>query len=85
MGEITDFEQQKIKISKGDQLFLFSDGLPDQFGGEKKQKVNVQEFLHPLRGDLSTISRRKKHKIEVLYDAMDGRKYTIRRHHSCRY
>ena len=64
MGEITDFEQQKIKISKGDQLFLFSDGLPDQFGGDKNKKLMYKNFYNLLEEVSPLSSEEKKNKIE---------------------
>ena len=36
------FDDQEYYLSQGDSVYLFSDGLPDQFGGEygKKMKIN---------------------------------------------
>ena len=42
------FTQQKIDIKKGDQIFMFSDGLPDQFGGEKGKKLKYPKFYSML-------------------------------------
>ena len=36
---IQAFEQQEIKLSKGDQIFLYTDGITDQFGGPKMKKM----------------------------------------------
>ena len=32
------------QLSKGDMIFLFSDGFPDQFGGAKERKIGYQRF-----------------------------------------
>ncbi|MFT7613031.1 MAG: serine phosphatase RsbU (regulator of sigma subunit) [Parvicellaceae bacterium] len=39
-----EFFNQKIKFQKGDQIYLFSDGYPDQFGGEKGKKLKSSGF-----------------------------------------
>ena len=42
------FENQKINISKGDEIFLFSDGLADQFGGPRDKKFLTKRVLREL-------------------------------------
>lgn len=32
LGNVKDFTNQEIEVSKGDVLYMFSDGIPDQFG-----------------------------------------------------
>ena len=66
MGEINEFEQQKIEVSKGDQLFLFSDGLPDQFGGPKNKKLMYKNFYKQLEKSLHLSANGKKDSIEKL-------------------
>lgn len=38
------FTSHKIDIKKGDRLYMFSDGLPDQFGGDKGKKFKYKTF-----------------------------------------
>jgi serine phosphatase RsbU (regulator of sigma subunit) len=38
------FKTQKIQLEVGDQLYLFSDGYADQFGGEKRKKFKYSKF-----------------------------------------
>jgi serine phosphatase RsbU (regulator of sigma subunit) len=38
------FENQEVKLNKGDIVYLFSDGYIDQFGGEDDQKYMVGRF-----------------------------------------
>jgi serine phosphatase RsbU (regulator of sigma subunit) len=38
------FTKQEIKISKGDTIYLFSDGYPDQFGGPLGKKFRYDRF-----------------------------------------
>lgn len=50
------FSAHEIKYNKGDRLFMFSDGLPDQFKGEEPPKYSnerIREFIiananHPI-------------------------------------
>ena len=72
MGEINEFEQQKIKVSKGDQLFLFSDGLPDQFGGPRNKKMKYKNFYKQLEKSLHLSANGKKESIEELIDEWKG-------------
>ncbi len=39
-----EFNSQVIKVQPGDQLYLFSDGYADQFGGPKGKKMNYSRF-----------------------------------------
>ncbi|MGM0477787.1 MAG: SpoIIE family protein phosphatase [Bacteroidota bacterium] len=43
----TDFsyETQEMSLSNQQALYLFSDGYPDQFGGEKNKKLSIKKFL----------------------------------------
>lgn len=42
------FQEEKIEVSKGDIVYLFSDGYPDQFGGEKGRKLKMNRFRNIL-------------------------------------
>lgn len=48
---ISDFEIHEIKIEKGDEIFLFSDGLTDQFGGENNKKFLTKRLFAHLNDD----------------------------------
>lgn len=43
------FEEQVILLEEGDELFLFSDGYADQFGGEENRKFNKRNFKELLK------------------------------------
>jgi serine phosphatase RsbU (regulator of sigma subunit) len=55
-GEENSFTNHQIKVSKGDTVYLFSDGFIDQFGGPegtKYKKSNLKKLLtdiykHPM-------------------------------------
>ena len=40
----TPFENHEIKLNQGDQLYLFTDGYADQFGGEKGKKFKTSNM-----------------------------------------
>jgi len=42
------FETQEIPYHKGDQLFMFSDGFCDQFGGLSNKKLGLKSFANML-------------------------------------
>lgn len=44
IGEKEDFANKTIQLQKNDQLYLFSDGYADQFGGPKGKKFMVGSF-----------------------------------------
>ncbi len=43
-AQMKDFSNHTFKIEKGDQLYLFSDGMPDQFGGDTGKKFMYKSF-----------------------------------------
>jgi serine phosphatase RsbU (regulator of sigma subunit) len=42
------FTYHKIKVQKGDKIYLSSDGFPDQFGGERGKKLKSKAFKNLL-------------------------------------
>ena len=42
--ELKLFSNNKIKVKKGDTIYIFSDGYMDQFGGEKGRKFMAKRF-----------------------------------------
>ena len=43
-----DFETVEIQLQKDDVIYLFSDGYPDQIGGEKERKFSKRQFKELL-------------------------------------
>jgi len=44
LEKIKSFSETKIRLEDGDQVYLFSDGYVDQFGGEFGKKLKYQRF-----------------------------------------
>src|SRR5690554_2508891 len=42
------FTKQRIRLKKGDRMFMFSDGYTDQFGGDKNKKFSKKRFRYLL-------------------------------------
>ena len=40
-----NYVTHRIPLQKGDRLYLFSDGIVDQFGGEKAKKLRKKQLL----------------------------------------
>ena len=43
-----EFTNHNIKLQKGDSIYIFSDGYPDQFGGPKGKKFRYKQFREIL-------------------------------------
>jgi serine phosphatase RsbU (regulator of sigma subunit)/HAMP domain-containing protein len=62
IGEKTNFDNHVIPLQKGDQIFIFSDGYADQFGGPSGKKFMVGNFRKLLAqiAPLSSPAQREK-------------------------
>lgn len=60
--KMDDFTLHSIDIQKGDTLYMFSDGFPDQFGGPKGKKFKIRAFKNLLLSiqDLTMADQRQK-------------------------
>lgn len=56
-----EFEQHDITLSKGDTIYMFSDGYADQFGGPKKKKLMTGKFKEIILG-IQHLSIKEQHK-----------------------
>jgi len=60
----TSFTNHKIPILQGDQIYLFSDGFTDQFGGPEDKKFRYG----PFKELLLSINKQKMEKQRILLD-----------------
>jgi serine phosphatase RsbU (regulator of sigma subunit) len=61
-----------MQLQKGDRLFLFSDGYPDQFGGEQGKKIKTKG----LRGWYETsLHLKPNEQLEFLKNAFQNWKH----------
>jgi serine phosphatase RsbU (regulator of sigma subunit) len=47
--EEKEFDSQDFTLSKGDKVYMFSDGYPDQFGGPLGRKFKMVRLKNMLR------------------------------------
>jgi serine phosphatase RsbU (regulator of sigma subunit) len=66
------FEKHHFKLEKGDILYLFSDGYPDQFGGPKAKKFMAKQFKSLLESILHLPMEVQKEKINMAFDTWKG-------------
>ena len=66
------FDDQEYYLNNGDTLYLFSDGLPDQFGGTDGKKMKIAR-LKKLIEDVSGLSMSgQKEVISKFFDEWKG-------------
>lgn len=67
-----DFTQQEIELFKGDNLYFFTDGFADQFGGEKGKKFKYKPFKKLLIELHSKSMDEQKEQISELFENWRG-------------
>jgi serine phosphatase RsbU (regulator of sigma subunit) len=70
--EITPFTNHKIDVRKGDQVYLFSDGYADQFGGENGKKFMYKQFQELLTSISGLPMDKQKEKLDAAFDKWRG-------------
>lgn len=66
------FEDQRVEIQKGDRLYFFSDGLPDQFGGDRNLKLGPKRIRQVIEENPQK-SMHEMHEIfEILFTKWMG-------------
>ena len=72
-GKKVPFTNHKIKVKKGDMIYISSDGYPDQFGGPKGKKFLKKRFSDMiLKASMQPISAQEKLIETTLKDWMEG-------------
>ncbi len=47
-SEFAEFTTKKIEIQNGDRIFLYSDGITDQLGGQQQKTIKKKQFYEKL-------------------------------------
>jgi serine phosphatase RsbU (regulator of sigma subunit) len=72
-GEKKDrFTTHTISNKKGDQLFLFTDGLPDQFGGPKGKKFKYKQLYDVLSANSALSMAGQKNALQGKFEDWKG-------------
>jgi tetratricopeptide (TPR) repeat protein len=66
------FVSQKINLSSGDGIYLFSDGYADQFGGEKGKKLKTSGQKALILNIAGQTMQKQKSSIECYFDDWKG-------------
>jgi len=68
-GAVPHFTNKSARLTKGDTIYLASDGYADQFGGEKGKKFMVKRFYELL---ISFQNKSMKEQNEILVNAFNS-------------
>lgn len=71
------FSKHEITLEKGDSLYIFSDGLADQFGGPKNKKFGVKRFKETILLAQDKSMYEQKTLLEQKLDEWKGKKEQI--------
>lgn len=71
-GEKKIFDKHILSLSKGDKLYLYSDGYPDQFGGEHNKKFLSKRFRELLLQTSHLPMGQQKEKLIQEFEAWKG-------------
>ena len=76
IGELSEIEfcltDHNIQLREGDCIYLFSDGIIDQFGGQKDKKFSYSQLLNILRENHSEPMAQQKKNIGDILSSWQG-------------
>ncbi len=67
-----EFTTHEISLQKGDELYAFTDGFQDQFGGEKGKKFKISQMRELFLGLAGLSMEMKKELIEAAFESWRG-------------
>ena len=70
--KMNDFRTHEIQLQKGDQLYMFSDGYADQFGGPKNKKFKYKPFKRLLLENASKPMSEQKEILNLAFEQWRG-------------
>lgn len=69
-GHTKNFTLKTIQLEKGDQIYLFTDGITDQFGGERGRKLKLSGLKDLL--EIVGYEKEEADKLKVINDFMNN-------------
>jgi len=64
-----DFTTHQFQLEKGDRLYFFSDGYPDQFGGPNGKKFNMHSAFKRLIAETAKLPMQEQgQELESVFD-----------------
>lgn len=70
----SNLKNHVLKIEKGDLIYLFSDGYPDQFGGNQNKKYMVGKFKKLLKSIADLPLNEQKQELDAVFKEWKGKK-----------
>lgn len=70
--ESKDFTNHELTYEEEDHIFLFTDGYPDQFGGNQKGKLKYSRFKDLLKKGISLSPEEQKVALNTFFDEWKG-------------
>ena len=71
------FTTHDIQLEKGDQIYLFSDGYPDQFGGPKGKKFKYKAFKQTLLKNADKPMDEQKKILKDIFESWQGQEEQV--------
>ncbi len=71
-GEVKPFTLHTIDIQKGDCIYTFTDGFPDQFGGDKGKKLMSKNFKELLLKEHQNTLQQQKENLNNVFESWKG-------------
>jgi serine phosphatase RsbU (regulator of sigma subunit) len=69
---MTNFTRHTIKLEKGDRVYLFTDGFPDQFGGPNGKKFKYKPFKELLLEVHERPMEEQRRILQMVFDEWKG-------------
>ncbi len=69
---MTDFTRHSIQLKRGDRIYLFTDGFPDQFGGPLGKKFKYKPFKELLLEVHDRPMEEQKRILQMVFDEWKG-------------
>ena len=72
-GEPQPFSMKEFKLKKGDQIYLFTDGYADQFGGPKEKKFGHKKMREAVLKINKSTMKEQKSELEKIFLEWKGK------------
>ena len=71
------FELHKIEVKEGDEIYLFTDGYADQFGGDRNKKFMSKRFKNLLTQNQNQPMKKTKTLVDLNFTTWKGKEVQI--------
>jgi len=71
------FESHQIQVTKGESIYLLTDGYADQFGGEQGKKLSAKKFREGIIGMSNKTMPSQKIELNNLFENWKGNEFQV--------